>query len=168
MRVLGVVTARGGSKGIPRKNITALLGKPLLAYTAEAALAASRLTRTVLSTDDAEIAGVGRAYGLETPFMRPAELARDDTPTVPVLQHAVRELEARGERYDAVLTDVVMPGMSGVELAERVRQQHAGTGVVLVTGYSERAVQLPGVRALAKPYDTQQVVDALKAAMRGA
>ena len=56
-----------------------------------------------------------------------------------------------GERYDAVLTDVVMPGMSGVELAERVRQQHAGTGVVLVTGYSERAVQLPGVRALAKP-----------------
>jgi signal transduction histidine kinase len=81
-------------------------------------------------------------------------------------EEALQRME-RGERYDAVLTDVVMPGMSGVELAERVRRQHAGTGVVLVTGYSERAVQLPGVRALAKPYDMQQVVDALKAAMRG-
>ena len=61
MRVLGIVTARGGSKGIPRKNIVPLLGKPLLAYTAQAALAARRLTRTVLSTDDEEIAEVGRA-----------------------------------------------------------------------------------------------------------
>ena len=81
-------------------------------------------------------------------------------------EEALQRMEG-GERYDAVLTDVVMPGISGVELAERLRRQHAGTGVVLVTGYSERAVQLPGVRALAKPYDTRQVIDALKAAMRG-
>ena len=71
MRVLGIVTARGGSKGIPRKNIASLLGKPLLAYTAQAALAARRLTRTVLSTDDGEIAEVGRAWGLEVPFLLP-------------------------------------------------------------------------------------------------
>ena len=104
MRVLGIVTARGGSKGIPRKNIVPLLGKPLLAYTAQAALAARRLTRTVLSTDDEEIAEVGRAWGLEVPFLRPLELARDDTPTIPVLQDVVRKLEANGESYDAILT----------------------------------------------------------------
>jgi CMP-N-acetylneuraminic acid synthetase len=102
--VLGVVTARGGSKGIPRKNLAPLGGKPLLAYTAAAARAARRLTRLVLSTEDEEIARVGREWGLETPFPRPAELARDDTPTIPVLQDVVRRLEAAGEWYDAVFT----------------------------------------------------------------
>lgn len=104
MRVLGIVTARGGSKGIPRKNIVPLLGKPLLAYTAEAALTAKRLTHTVLSTEDEEIAQVGRACGLEVPFLRPVELARDDTPTIPVLQDVVRRLAEGGEHYDAILT----------------------------------------------------------------
>src|SRR5262245_25269040 len=103
MQVLGVVTARGGSKSIPRKNLAPLLGRPLLAYTAEAALGSRRLTRVVLSTDDPEIARVGRQCGLEVPFLRPPELARDETPTIPVLQHAVRELEASDRRYDAVL-----------------------------------------------------------------
>jgi len=102
MRVLGIVTARGGSKGVPGKNIKALAGKPLLVWTAEAALASKRLSRTILSTDDAAIAAVGRAAGLDVPFMRPAELARDASPTLPVLQHAVAALEANGERYDAI------------------------------------------------------------------
>jgi CMP-N-acetylneuraminic acid synthetase len=104
MRVLGIVTARGGSKGIPRKNICLLAGKPLLQYTAEAALAAKCLTRVVLSTDNHEIAEAGRKCGLEVPFMRPPELARDDTPTLPVLQDVVRRIEAAGEHYDAILT----------------------------------------------------------------
>jgi CMP-N,N'-diacetyllegionaminic acid synthase len=81
-----------------------LLGKPLLAYTAEAALASKKLTRTVLSTDDAEIATIGKQLGLDIPFPRPAELAKDDTPTIPVLQDVVRRLEAMGESYDAILT----------------------------------------------------------------
>jgi CMP-N-acetylneuraminic acid synthetase len=102
--VLGIVTARGGSKGIPHKNIVPVAGRPLLAYTAQAALASSALSRTVLSTDDEAIAEVGRACGLDVPFLRPAELARDDTPTIPVLQDVVRRLEAQGDRYDAVLT----------------------------------------------------------------
>jgi CMP-N-acetylneuraminic acid synthetase len=102
MRTLAIVTARGGSKGIPRKNLIPLAGKPLLAYTAEAALAADRLSRVVLSTDDEEIAQAGRDMGLEVPFMRPAELALDGTPTIPVLQDVVRRLEADGERYDAI------------------------------------------------------------------
>ncbi|HEY4176153.1 MAG TPA: acylneuraminate cytidylyltransferase family protein [Kofleriaceae bacterium] len=103
MRVLGIVTARGGSKGIPGKNLAVVAGKSLLAWTAEAALA-SRITRTVLSTDADDIAAAGEALGLEVPFMRPPELARDDTPTIPVLQHVVRQLEASGDRYDAIFT----------------------------------------------------------------
>ena len=73
-----------------------------MAYTAEAARASKKLARTVLSTDDPAIAAVGREFGLETPFLRPPELARDDTPTLPVLQDVVGRLEAAGDRYDAV------------------------------------------------------------------
>lgn len=102
MRVLGLIPARGGSKGVPRKNIRLLSGKPLLAYTTEAALAAKRLTRVVLSTEDEEIAAVGRSFGVEVPFLRPAELAQDDTPTLPVVQHTLRRLEEQDIRFDAV------------------------------------------------------------------
>jgi len=102
IQVLAIVTARGGSKGIPRKNLAPLAGKPLLAYTAEAAARSKRLNRTVLSTDDPEIAEAGKAMGLEVPFLRPAELAKDSTPTIPVLQDVVRRLEAEGPRYDAI------------------------------------------------------------------
>lgn len=102
MKVLGIITARGGSKGVPRKNVKLLAGKPLIQYTAEAARAAKSLAKAILTTDDKEIAEVGRQCGLEVPFLRPPELARDDTPTLPVLQHAVRFLEDRGESFDAI------------------------------------------------------------------
>lgn len=78
------------------------MGKPLLAYTAEAARKARRLDRVVISTDCPEIAQVARDWGIEVPFMRPADLAQDSTPTVPVLQDVVRRLEAEGDRYDAI------------------------------------------------------------------
>jgi CMP-N-acetylneuraminic acid synthetase len=102
MRVLGLVPARGGSKGIPNKNIRLLCGKPLLAYTAESALRATLLERVILSTDSQEIADVGRACGLEVPFLRPAELAQDDTPTLAVVQHAIKWIEEQGQSYDAI------------------------------------------------------------------
>lgn len=102
MKVLGLIPARGGSKGVPGKNIKMLCGKPLLAYTAESALTAKKLTRTILSTEDETIADVGRSLGLDVPFMRPPELAEDTTATFPVVLHAVRALEMRGESYDAV------------------------------------------------------------------
>lgn len=102
MKALGVITARGGSKGIPGKNIRMLGGKPLLQYTIEAGQAARRLAHLLLSTDDEAIAAVGRACGVAVPFLRPPALARDDTPTLPVLQHAVRWFEAQGGRCDAV------------------------------------------------------------------
>jgi CMP-N-acetylneuraminic acid synthetase len=87
---------------VARKNARALAGRPLLAYTADAALAASTLTTVVLSTDDEAIASIGRSCGLETPFLRPPELARDDTPMAPVVRHAVEWFEAQGRRFDAV------------------------------------------------------------------
>jgi CMP-N,N'-diacetyllegionaminic acid synthase len=104
MRVLGIVTARGGSKGIPRKNLALLAGKPLLQYTADAVAVSRRLTRTVISTDNDEIASAAEGMGIACPFMRPPELAQDDTPTIPVLQDVVRRLEAMGEFYDAIFT----------------------------------------------------------------
>jgi CMP-N-acetylneuraminic acid synthetase len=100
--VLGLIPARGGSKQVPRKNIRLLCGKPLLQYTAESALTARRLSRVILSTDDEEIAKVGQRCGLQVPFLRPAHLAQDDTPMLPVVQHALSWLESHGERFAAV------------------------------------------------------------------
>jgi CMP-N,N'-diacetyllegionaminic acid synthase len=102
MRVLGLIPARGGSKGLPHKNVRLLCGKPLLQYTAEAALGARGLSRVVLSTDDEEIAEVGERCGLEVPFLRPAELATDETPMLPVVQHALQALEAEDQPFDAI------------------------------------------------------------------
>jgi len=94
-KILAVIPARGGSKGVPRKNIRLVAGRPLIVYTLEAAMAVRRrLHRLIVSTDDAEIAEVARRYGEDVPFMRPAELAGDGVPMIPVLQHAVQTVEA--------------------------------------------------------------------------
>jgi CMP-N-acetylneuraminic acid synthetase len=108
MNVLGLIPARGGSKGIPRKNIVPVGGKPLLAWTCEAALAARSLSRTILSTDDEEIAATGRACGVEVPFLRPPELARDDTPSVDVALHALEWL-ASHEGWRAEVLVLLQP-----------------------------------------------------------
>lgn len=103
--VVGVVLARGGSKGLPGKNLARLGRRPLLAYTILAARAARTLDRVILTTDSPEIAAVGRRYGAEVPFLRPAALARDTTHTPPVIEHAVRHVERRESyRVDVVVT----------------------------------------------------------------
>jgi CMP-N-acetylneuraminic acid synthetase len=94
--VLAIVPARGGSKGVPGKNSRPLAGRSLLDYTATVARDAGVIDRTVLTTDSEEIAEAGRRAGLEVPFLRPAALAQDDTPMLPVLQHALGEIESRG------------------------------------------------------------------------
>jgi len=99
---LAVIPARGGSKRIPRKNIKAFCGKPMIAWSIEAALASGCFDAVVVSTDDAEIAEVAKAHGASVPFMRPAELSDDHTGTIPVIAHAVRWLIAAGQRPDAV------------------------------------------------------------------
>lgn len=100
MKILGIVTARGGSKRVPRKNIKDFCGKPLLVWTAEAGIASGVLDRFVLSTDDKEIAEVGKKVGLEVPFMRPAELAGDTASSYEVVKHAVEWLK-KNENYEA-------------------------------------------------------------------
>ena len=96
--ILGLICARGGSKSIPRKNIALLAGKPMIAWTIEAALKSPSLTRAVVSTDDDEIAEVAKHWGADVPFLRPAELARDDTPGIEPVLHALRWL-AEHESY---------------------------------------------------------------------
>jgi CMP-N-acetylneuraminic acid synthetase len=103
MRLVGLITARGGSKGFPGKNIAPCAGKPLIAWTCEAALGSKRLGRSILSTDSEEIAAVGRKCGVEVPFMRPADLAKDDTPSIDVMRHALEWLEGAGDRPKALV-----------------------------------------------------------------
>jgi YrbI family 3-deoxy-D-manno-octulosonate 8-phosphate phosphatase len=91
--ILALIPARGGSKGIPRKNIRNFAGYPLVAWSIAAAKQASSITRVITSTDDEEIAAVSRKYGAETPFLRPAEFAQDNTTDLPVFQHALQWLE---------------------------------------------------------------------------
>lgn len=93
IEVVGLITARGGSKGIPRKNIKLLAGKPLLAWTIEAARQSRLLSRLILSTDDDEIAQTAREWGADVPFIRPEELARDDSSHISVVRHAADWLE---------------------------------------------------------------------------
>jgi len=92
--MLGLITARGGSRGIPQKNVRPVAGQPLIAWTIAAARRARTLTRIILSTDDPAIAEVGRQHGVEVPFLRPAELAGPDSPHVPVALHALDWLAA--------------------------------------------------------------------------
>lgn len=101
--VLGLIPARGGSKGIPRKNIQSLGGRPLLAFTVEAARGAKSLDRVIVSTDDEQIAAVASAASAEVPFLRPAEYARDDSSSMIVIHHALAWLAAHeGYRPEAV------------------------------------------------------------------
>ncbi|HVU01482.1 MAG TPA: acylneuraminate cytidylyltransferase family protein [Polyangiaceae bacterium] len=94
--VMALIPARGGSKSVPRKNVLPLLGKPLIAYTIEHALACPRITRVVVSTDDPEIAEVSRAFGAEVPFTRPAEYATDDATDFDVFRHAALWCKEQG------------------------------------------------------------------------
>jgi CMP-N-acetylneuraminic acid synthetase len=104
MNTLGVIPARGGSKSVPRKNIALVHGKPLIVYTIEAAQRSRLLTHFLVSSDDAEIMAVARQYGAPVPFVRPAELATDTAPSLPVVQHAVGEMERmHGITYDYVV-----------------------------------------------------------------
>lgn len=102
VKVLAVVPARGSSKGIPRKNLKMLAGKPLIAYILEAASQAKFLDRVIVSTEDDEIAAVARGCGAEVPFLRPQDLARDEVSLIPVVKHAMEYLDKQGWRADIV------------------------------------------------------------------
>ena len=110
MRILGVIPVRGGSKGVPGKNIKILNGKPLIQYTSDIALNVTGLCKVVVSTDDDKIIEVAKGLGLEVPFKRPSNLATDASPTLPVILHVLQYYKDIGEEYDAVcLLQVTSP-----------------------------------------------------------
>jgi YrbI family 3-deoxy-D-manno-octulosonate 8-phosphate phosphatase len=132
--ILALIPARGGSKGIPRKNIRNFAGYPLIAWSIAAAKQATCVTRTLLSTDDEEIASVGREYGAETPFLRPSELAQDQTTDLPVFEQALKWLEEnQGYRPEIVIqlrpTSPVRP-KDCVDEAVKILMGHADADCV--------------------------------------
>ena len=103
---IAIIPARGGSKGLPRKNIRLLAGKPLIAHAIEAARQSKRVQRVLVTTDNQEIADIARTYGAEVPFIRPAELAEDSTPPDPVLKHALEFLL----QHEGIKPDITRDG----------------------------------------------------------
>ncbi len=134
-----IIPARGGSKRIPRKNIKPFMGKPMMAYSIEAAIESKCFDRIIVSTDDEEIAALAKIYGAEIPFMRPLELADDHTATVPVIKHAIEYLLDKGVEVDNVCciyatAPFISSGdlVSGLELLT----QHGCDYVLPVTTYT--------------------------------
>jgi pseudaminic acid cytidylyltransferase len=160
---IAIIPARGGSKRIPRKNIRPFAGKPMIAYAIEAALACEAIGRVIVSTDDDEIAAIAEAHGAEVPFARPPELADDITPTVPVIQHAIRTLEERGERPGHVCC--IYPGVPFIRTEDILEAfalllEHGGEGYTFpVAGFPspiQRALRRGPDGALA-PFDPAHV-----------
>ena len=120
-RVLAVIPARGGSKGLPGKNLADLAGAPLLVHAVRFALSVPEITRCVVSTDDDEIAQVALAAGADVPFRRPADLAADDTPMAPVLRHALAAVEQDADPFDLlVLLMTTTPVRRAGDLSEAI------------------------------------------------
>jgi len=102
-KIICIIPARGGSKGLSRKNIRSFCGKPLIAWPIAAALGSRYVDRVVVSTDDEEIAAVAHTYGADVPFLRPAELANDTASSFAVIEHTLNFLRERREQYDYLL-----------------------------------------------------------------
>lgn len=104
MKIIAFIFARGGSKGVPRKNIKNFNGKPLIAWSIEQALAINRVSKVIVSTDSPEIAAIAKSFGAEVPFIRPAELSGDESSEWLAWQHAINFLKSKGESFDVFLS----------------------------------------------------------------
>jgi len=137
--LLCVIPARGGSKGLPGKNIRLLAGIPLIAHSIRCAKMCPQVARIIVSTDSEEIAAVARADSAEVPFMRPKELAQDRTPMLPVLQHALRAVEDSEKRAYAalLLLDPTSPGRLPGDVAKAIQLLEADPGADGVVGVSQ-------------------------------
>jgi N-acylneuraminate cytidylyltransferase len=137
--MLAVIPARGGSKGLPGKNVRPLAGLPLIAHSIRLASLCPEIDRCIVSTDSQQIADVAREYGGDVPFLRPADLAEDTTPMWPVLRHALGEVErASGQQFSSVLLlDPTSPGRMPEDVAEALRILEADAEAVGVVAVSE-------------------------------
>lgn len=117
MKILCVIPARGGSKGVKKKNIRKLNNRPLIAYTIESTLSSKLFDDVIVSTDDNEIAEISKSYGAQVPFIRPSELAQDDSSSDQVILHSVLEMRKLGFEYDiVVLRDCTVPFIDAVDM----------------------------------------------------
>jgi N-acylneuraminate cytidylyltransferase len=145
---LAIIPARGGSKRIPRKNIKPFCGKPMIAWSIEAALESGCFDRIIVSTDDEEIVEVARQYGAEVPFMRPLELSDDHTGTIPVIRHAIETINSQGRAVEqACCLYATAPFIQAEDLRRglEILQGSGGDYAFSVTSYAfpiQRAIRL--------------------------
>lgn len=135
MKATAFIFARGGSKGLPGKNIKPLASKPLIGWSIEQALAVKRIERVIVSTDSEEIAAVARSFGAETPFIRPAELARDDSPEWLAWRHALQYLKDREGAFPAAMVSVpaTAPLRSSVDIENCLDEFEKGHADMVIT-----------------------------------
>lgn len=132
-KILALILARGGSKGLPGKNIRPLAGLPLIAWPIKAALGSRYIDKLIVSTDDSEIARVAREHGAELPFMRPAELAKDTSPSSEAILHALQYCEEQKEHYDYfVLLEPTSPLTESADIDKAIEQLIASRGEAIV------------------------------------
>lgn len=123
MNVLGLIPARGGSRGLPKKNILTLVGKPLIAWTIDVAKNSKLITKVVVTTDDPEIAAVSKEWGAEVPFLRPGDIAKDSSPTFEAIHHALTFFEQSGESFDVVaLLEPTSPLRKQTDIDDALKQ----------------------------------------------
>jgi len=123
MKPICFIAARGGSKGVPRKNIKKFVGKPLIAYTIEKCINSQIFSHVVISTEDDEIARISKKYGADVPFMRPKKLAMDKSGTSEVLLHGIKKLENLGYKFDEiVLRDCTVPFIRNEDITQSVKK----------------------------------------------
>lgn len=150
LEILGIIPARGGSKSIPRKNIKPLLGKPLIVWTIEACRGSKLLTRFIVSTDDPEIAEISKKYGAEVPFLRPAEIAGDLSPSLDLMLQALGWFK-ENEKYQPDIL-VLLPPTAPLRQAEDIDR---GIGVMLAPPESDSV--RPVIESPKHPYKTLKI-----------
>jgi CMP-N,N'-diacetyllegionaminic acid synthase len=167
-RVLALIPARGGSKGLPRKNVLDVGGKPLIVWSVEAGLASKRVDAVVVSTDDREIADVALGAGAEVPFMRPAELAADTSPSIDAVLHALDALAADGREFDMLaLLEPTSPLRTAGDIDRAVELLIAHADADAVVSVGEVHMEHPSiVKRIEGDRLTPYVPEALKATRR--
>jgi len=149
--IIGLITARGGSKSIPGKNIRLLAGKPLIAWAIEAALQSKALSRIIVSTDDEKIAEVARQWGADVPFMRPNELAQDNSSSISTVLHALNWLTENERVYPEYI--MLLQPTSPFRTAEDIRQS------IDLAGKHRAAAVVSVCEAERHPYICQRILD---------
>jgi CMP-N,N'-diacetyllegionaminic acid synthase len=159
-RVLSLIPARSGSKGLPRKNILPLCDKPLIAWSIEQSLACAAIDKTIVSTDSAEIAEIARRHGAEVPFLRPGHLASDTATSIDVTLHAVDHMKSLGEDYDiVVLLEPTSPLRDASDIAGALEHLTANDKVESVVGVAKVEAVHPAylfhlAEGILEPYST--------------